>query len=111
MQEIIQAYTPSPSRYMFDRNKIDWAQLENYGFDKESFSKSKTFDELLKGEKSSFVHPITTADDDGNYQRFYDYISLERHSDGKIGLQIHVPMIIEEVALTPFLGHNFQTKK
>ena len=107
MQEIIMAHTPPPLHNVFDRNKVDWKELEKYGLEKDVFGQSKAFEAMLRGEKSPFVHPITIAEDDGNYQRFYDFISFNRNSDGKIGLQIHVPMIWEEIAVTPFSGYKF----
>ena len=107
MQEIIMTHTPPHLHNVFDRNKVDWQELEKYGLKKEVFGQSKTFEAMLRGEKSPFVHPITIAEDDGNYQRFYDFISFNRNSDGKIGLQIHVPMIWEEIAVTPFSGYKF----
>jgi hypothetical protein len=113
MQEIIMAHTPPPSHNVFDRNKVDWAELENYGLKKDVFGQSKTFEAMLRGEKSPDLYPLTIADknnigDDGDgFLRGYERISLKRNPDGSVGLKIHFPMEYEELYVTPFSGCKF----
>lgn len=91
----------------FDKNKINWADLENYGLTKDDFGKSKAFETMLSTGKSPKLYPVYIKEDDGNYLNVFARLEFVRNHGGKIGLRLHFPIDISETFNKPFHGYVF----
>lgn len=95
----------------FDRNKIDWVELERYGLTKEAFGQSKVFNIMLSTGKSPNLYPVTIEGEDGNYLQGFPQLHFERRPNGKIGIELHFIQELSETFEKPFYGYSFSTKE
>lgn len=91
----------------FDRNKIDWSDLEYYGLTKDEFGKSKEFETLLSTGKSQSLYPVIIQDDGGGYLQTFPRLELVRKEAGRIGVDFHFPIELAEAFHNPFHGYVF----
>ncbi|WP_286845409.1 DUF3945 domain-containing protein [Proteiniphilum sp. UBA5346] len=101
----------SNNKNLFDRNKIDWSELECYGLTKDEFGKSKVFEKMLESGKSPNLYPVTIKKDDGNYLQGFPRLSFVRKLDGKIGLDLHFPQDLSDTFNVPFYGYTFSKEE
>ena len=107
MLQIIDTYSARSSRAAFDRNKIDWQELEAYGLTRETLRQSKAFEAMLRGERSSNMHQIVIKDSDGDdFLLGYARLNFERKPNGKVGVEMHFPIHESEAFASPFYARN-----